>query len=988
MSDVLAEIRGIKRKLSELASLVGIDVSPERHQSGGKSSKRAQLNRTKIWTLLEELATSVQHIQEKVECSAIIANHDQITGADRNNAASEVPSLTSDRSPDGRQQRAQNSFSPSEGARNGESIIAETKPKARNGSITAQPRSEWGVDKDRVRSTTVPQSLAASQTAVDIPRFNVTIPYREEHGVIVLMPSSMDQCRDTPFLLSQAEALGSRKTGIFKYVLPEDFRFDAHAVSSVTTQVSRFTSRLGPDDFDHISRTENLEALEFSNPSSTAAEPDELAETLESRLADPGAMSKMRYCTDIPAWAAEERRKLGLPLESAIWPLKDNLLDRTRYIVDGVHRPYAYLSGDDGSLFTTHIEDAHLMSFNAAYRGRDRLWCAVPREDGYLVEKQVKGWTCAQKVRHRSLWIRRSKLKAMGASFVQLVQRAGEVVVVYGCTYHQGGTDGHAVAEAVNYADHNWSIEGYSECSRTCPGHPITNALLEFRDSNESQREQDDGDSAGADDSTPAGGRRHVFRNASQQVDEAKATDNSTDNRSRQKRRTNPSPAPKSSVKRVRNNQNVGATIVAGNDIWRGPVSQMVAALCSKDAIKQFFGIVRGRRDLEPTVLRVNFCKISSKSHGPTQILEEDIKNIDMFSGKKAFYEFLTRLFQTRLAQHAEVVKQTRAREINQRCIRIQRGEIRKILKDTRMNERQYYHHRERGEKWREYCELFPGILAFILSQTQAYGFSATDWVRVKKTELISLHRHLNTEHISALCAAGKKFEDSLILTADDVEFVGESRLLDNATPGELLSYLEPVPITDENVYVENKYPNWRRPEYWPKGWKWPDDPMSIPPGEEQCSVCDQHKCDCASRRPEIPPRIRIYEGKNRGLQAVAKEAGQIAYPKNTRLGELTGELVPPNTYRNGKCYAVCRRDLVFEPEVAQINCDRIRNIFGLMNHHCEPTVESRGMRVSGKYRVELYTTRDVYDMEELTFHYGRRYWGKRNCPCPIHHVT
>jgi hypothetical protein len=317
--------------------------------------------------------------------------------------------------------------------------------------------------------------------------------------------------------------------------------------------------------------------------------------------------------------------------------------------------------------------------------------------------------------------------------------------------------------------------------------------------------------------------------------------------------------------------------MVAGDDIWRAPVPQMIAALCSRDAIKQFFDIVRGRRDLEPTALRINLSKISSRSHGPTQMLEKDIKIIDMFSGKKAFYDFLTRLFQTRLAQHAEEVKQSRAREIKQRCERIQRGDIKKILKGTRMDERQYYHHRERGAKWREYREMFPGILAFILFQTQAFGFSATDWVRLKETDFISLRCHFNPGHISALCSAGKKFEDSLSLTADDVEFVGESMSLDKASVEELISYLEPVPITDENVYKENKYPNWRRPEYWPRGWKWPADPMFIPPGEEQCSVCDQRKCDCAGRRPEIPARIRIYESKDRGLQAVAKEAGHIA---------------------------------------------------------------------------------------------------------------
>jgi SET domain-containing protein len=44
------------------------------------------------------------------------------------------------------------------------------------------------------------------------------------------------------------------------------------------------------------------------------------------------------------------------------------------------------------------------------------------------------------------------------------------------------------------------------------------------------------------------------------------------------------------------------------------------------------------------------------------------------------------------------------------------------------------------------------------------------------------------------------------------------------------------------------------------------------------------------------------------------------------------------------------RDDLPFEPVVAQVDCAEISNIFRLMNHDCEPTVEFKGKRVSGKY--------------------------------------
>ncbi|KAK5202311.1 hypothetical protein LTR72_012606, partial [Exophiala xenobiotica] len=101
----------------------------------------------------------------------------------------------------------------------------------------------------------------------------------------------------------------------------------------------------------------------------------------------------------------------------------------------------------------------------------------------------------------------------MGASFVTLVQRAREVVVVWGDSYHQGGTVGPTVAEAVNYGHPGWSIEGYSECSPNCDGFPIPNAFLEFRAPNEPQREQGDEVSQPVHDSIQSQGRERLGRN-------------------------------------------------------------------------------------------------------------------------------------------------------------------------------------------------------------------------------------------------------------------------------------------------------------------------------------------------------------------------------------------------------------------------------------------------------------------------------------------
>jgi hypothetical protein len=329
--------------------------------------------------------------------------------------------------------------------------------------------------------------------------------------------------------------------------------------------------------------------------------------------------------------------------------------------------------------------------------------------------------------------------------------------------------------------------------------------------------------------------------------------------RNPQKRYRDPSPKRNSRGKKIRTKRtSTGTMIVAENTVWIAPISQMAKAIYSRAAIKQFFEIVRGRRDLEPTAFRMNPRKDLSRSHDLTQMLKNDIQIINIFSRKTIYDEFLIRLYQARLAQHAEEVKQSHER--------IRRGDIPKILKDTGMEKRQYYHHRDKGVKWREYCKMFPGILGFILFQTQPFGFSSMDWVHTHLSDIDfdSLRRHLNAKDISALCLAGKKFEESLDLTADDVEFIGESQSisLDEVSEEDLISWLRPVRTTEEIIYDENAYPDWPRPEHWPDDLDWPADPTSLPPGVKQCTECNQSECDCASRRPEILPRIRMYENK------------------------------------------------------------------------------------------------------------------------------
>lgn len=400
----------------------------------------------------------------------------------------------------------------------------------------------------------------------------------------------------------------------------------------------------------------------------------------------------------------------------------------------------------------------------------------------------------------------------------------------------------------------------------------------------------------------------------------------------------------------------------------------MAKSICSTAAIQQFFEIVRGRRLLELTALR------EMKGDDYSRMHKDATKMAHSLSNKNDFTEFAFRLSQLRLARRHSGLKRAGSE-------RIRRGLVKKICKDDGLDERRYHYYQERGQKWEEYCRRFPGILAFLLFKTQPFGFSSADWVRLQGPQFDYLQRHLiaedNVGRISLLCSAGKLFEDSLGLEADDFEFVGETLSLGNVPSGDLISCLRPVETTDELIYNKDEYPDWPRPEYWPDNLDWPIDPTYVPAGEKQCDVCDQSKCECARRRPKILPRIRIYEGMGRGLQAVAEEPNKIAYCKGDYIGRISGLLAPPGTHRNGWCIVILRNDFYVDMqlEVAQVNCEGISNIFKLMNHSLNPTVVLVGRRVQGKYRMEVLASRDIYDGEQLTYNYSMDYWGKGKQP-------
>ena len=823
------------------------------------------------------------------------------------------------------------------------------------------------------------RSKSSNQTIVGSnPAPEVAIPYRVEDGIVVLLPQNKAQFRDLPFLMAQAEKLGVSQTGAFKYVLPDDYIIDIPNYHGYREKVLSFKctpSRTG--DFLAVESTETSEYIEVDDHRSGPMNAETLAAEFERVLGSPDEVSTIRYATDQPAHTEEERKALGLPLESPVCPLKDNQLDLTRYKVPGLHTPYEY-SGQR-ALFTTHDEDGDIPSINFLYFG-EKLWNVVPEHHRHLVEADIRKWKCGQKVRHAGRYNLRSRFKSMGASCTSFVQRAKEAVFVYGRAYHQGGAIKPTRAEAVNYAPPGWSIEGYQECRSSCPGPLIPNSFLEFRAPGEEQLVE-------VEVEVEVEGEGHVQtelgRSRNQKGSRSKGKPSSPKKAKRmedtlrtQKLRSKAREELgqiEDQIRRV--DKRCKIPRLDSNHLPSGEVLKLVSAIWSRPAIAQFCSLVRSRRD--PGAMRV---ELDLEGDVLTRI-ERRVRNINISSRRSMLEKLLVRLNQSYLAEDVDNSKDGR--------LRADTAVLDRIRNKFGWKRSTFDYHRQKGSQWRRVCGPYEGLMCLIfLELPTSFGISPQNYLEMKPADLATFHRLLDHPYTKSICAAGKAFQESLIGTANDVEFMWEGRepSLDTVSEENLLRWLKPFPSTSEDIYEPDKYPHWPRPAGWPEMWQWPVDPMSLPTGTDEtpCDLCSETACPCIDIINQVKPRIKDYGEKGRGLQARARVAGQLAYQKGDLIGQITGELVPLGWQHDGWTLEVVRADISEEPAVCQIHSATVGNPFRLMNHDCEPSARFRGMRVSGRYRAMVEARGDIRDGEEITAYYGRDYFTK-GCPCEKH---
>jgi hypothetical protein len=196
-----------------------------------------------------------------------------------------------------------------------------------------------------------------------------------------------------------------------------------------------------------------------------------------------------------------------------------------------------------------------------------------------------------------------------------------------------------------------------------------------------------------------------------------------------------------------------------------------------------------------------------------------------------------------------------------------------------------------------------------------------------------------------------------------------------------------------------------RRPECWPKDWTWPQSSTYIPEDENLFDHCEVGSnegrvCKCIVQKMQAKNRLIVKnckeKGKGKGVLAIAtktdkktkwkcvfNEGGHIRiYEAHSFLMPLTGTLVPDHReYNDGWSAEIRRDDLPGSPVLGRIYCRYTGNLIRYVNHAYENNSILRWSRYSGKYTLELWTLRDIYDDEEITVNYGADYFTKEN-PC------
>lgn len=188
------------------------------------------------------------------------------------------------------------------------------------------------------------------------------------------------------------------------------------------------------------------------------------------------------------------------------------------------------------------------------------------------------------------------------------------------------------------------------------------------------------------------------------------------------------------------------------------------------------------------------------------------------------------------------------------------------------------------------------------------------------------------------------------------------------------------------NIYRDAAFENDPRPPYWPPDRPYPSDPTLIRSTTlNPCISCASHSpCTCSFATDPLiwHPLIELRDyGHPRGTGVRALQR----IPKDATLAEYVGEVVPWD-YAGDPVYGFdfsvpgTPNDAV----VAMISAKRVGNWTRFINHSCGASTRFDIVVMGGRYRVVVQSVRDIEVFEEVTIHYGLRYWTDKKCECGV----
>ncbi|KAH8678529.1 hypothetical protein BX600DRAFT_452159 [Xylariales sp. PMI_506] len=420
-------------------------------------------------------------------------------------------------------------------------------------------------------------------------------------------------------------------------------------------------------------------------------------------------------------------------------------------------------------------------------------------------------------------------------------------------------------------------------------------------------------------------------------------------------------------------------------------VLKIALAARSSTALKSLFELVsswrhQGRMELDLTVL--------SASSANTKTLVGLITSLD---SQRTLYSLLSIIAKIQFAHRVD--------EMFIGMQRLDTGSWERFREHTNIanttcppkgsptRNRRFSEWRELGRKMQRYPV---GLLCLIPAvKSPPCYVSYRNLEELKDDEAVSLCELLGTTELDKLLLdLGGSIISSIESGSDIIEHIWETSITDpfKVSETEVLEVLAPFPQASICSLNIEDFTSTPKPDLWPI--EWPTDPAIGDGFPNQCDFCDRSACECSrlltfNEISECPrcasqcncERQRLKgrmvsalflrrDNVNRSYILVKGPPSQVIYEKDDVLGELIGQISPPNTYssQNPFVHDVRRSDLLNSPVIYQICWENVGNWTRNISHQCSsPTVFLRSNMVSGKHRVLLVASRNIVEGDEIT---------------------